>query len=771
MARPAFRQRPNHTPTVSQSLRRCALTSVTAFLLVTACSAQNVPPKQPAATAKKPAPAPTTANQSSAAPSPESQFSNDLKKYPGLLPALSDLLQKLQQGIQSPAPRTQSRLLPLLPESTIAYAALPNYGDVAHQVLAIFRQELQQSAVLRDWWTHGSPAASGPKIEQFFERFDQLNEYLGDEVVVSGSTQGEHQSTELLAIAEIRKPGLDKFLQQWINEQGGESKVGVTVLDESKLDHPLAVLSKNELLVLVRPDVVVVASDLTALRAFDDQLKAHTSKFAATPFAQRIAQEYPSGVTLLGAADVQKILRKIPVGPQSNDKKFQDSGFADMKYALWKQTKSNGQSVSQGELSFTGPRHGAAAWLGEPVQLNSLDFVSPQAMFALTFVFSSFPQIFDDVKGLAEPANSNIFGAIEGGQKALNLNLKQDLLAQLAGEFTIELDSLTDKLPAAKIIFKVNDAAHLQKTLTTLLAAAQMPLQHVTDGPVPYDTVRIPNQTGPMPMAYAFVDGYWILASKPETLLEALRLHAAGGSLAHSPKFVAALPAGSAGPPRASGLFYHDPATTFDLQMRQRQASPEIAQLLALFMKDAPASLARFYGDDSAIRAASNSRSIDIGTILIVAAVAIPNLLRSRMATNEASAVGSLRTLNTAEITYSMTYPKRGFARNMAALGVDPSPGGKVSEAHAGLLDRSLANETCTRDVWCSKSGYNFRITTECTSLEPCREYLAVATPVDANTGTRSFCSTSDGIIRHKLGVTTATPLTASQCRAWPPLK
>ncbi len=59
---------------------------------------------------------------------------------------------------------------------------------------------------------------------------------------------------------------------------------------------------------------------------------------------------------------------------------------------------------------------------------------------------------------------------------------------------------------------------------------------------------------------------------------------------------------------------------------------------------------------------------IVVAIILIIAAIAIPNLLRSRMAANEASAVGSLRTINTAEVTYSTTYPTQGFA-SLTALG------------------------------------------------------------------------------------------------------
>jgi hypothetical protein len=92
-------------------------------------------------------------------------WSQELQKYPGLLPELGQFLAKLQQNVQPPIPRNASRLLPLLPESTVGYLAFPNYGDVAHQTLATFRQELQESAVLRDWWTHGRP--TGRRLSSF----------------------------------------------------------------------------------------------------------------------------------------------------------------------------------------------------------------------------------------------------------------------------------------------------------------------------------------------------------------------------------------------------------------------------------------------------------------------------------------------------------------------------------------------------------------------------------------------------------------------------
>src|ERR1051325_2546666 len=79
---------------------------------------------------------------------------------------------------------------------------------------------------------------------------------------------------------------------------------------------------------------------------------------------------------------------------------------------------------------------------------------------------------------------------------------------------------------------------------------------------------------------------------------------------------------------------------------------------------------------------------IVVAIILIIAAIAIPNLLRSKIAANESSAVGSVRTIGTAEVTYASTYPQTGFA-DLSALG-----GAGGSATGAGLIDAVLASGT-----------------------------------------------------------------------------
>src|SRR4051794_34867959 len=97
---------------------------------------------------------------------------------------------------------------------------------------------------------------------------------------------------------------------------------------------------------------------------------------------------------------------------------------------------------------------------------------------------------------------------------------------------------------------------------------------------------------------------------------------------------------------------------------------------------------------------------IVVAIILIIAAIAIPNLLRARIAANESSAVSSIRTINTAEVTYQSAYPTVGYAANLVSLGpgagVQTCPAGGPVQAAACLVDSALANNVANG----GKSGF-----------------------------------------------------------------
>ncbi len=128
---------------------------------------------------------------------------------------------------------------------------------------------------------------------------------------------------------------------------------------------------------------------------------------------------------------------------------------------------------------------------------------------------------------------------------------------------------------------------------------------------------------------------------------------------------------------------------------------------------------------------------IVVAIILIIAGIAIPNLLKSRMAANEASAVGSVRTINTGEVTYSASCPNIGFSASLIELNT-----GALCAGGTGIIDPVLAGG--------GKSGYTFNYSQGAPVNGVSSTYEIGATPnTVGTTGQRAFCSDQTGVIRY----------------------
>jgi type IV pilus assembly protein PilA len=157
---------------------------------------------------------------------------------------------------------------------------------------------------------------------------------------------------------------------------------------------------------------------------------------------------------------------------------------------------------------------------------------------------------------------------------------------------------------------------------------------------------------------------------------------------------------------------------------------------------------------------------IVVAIILIIAAIAIPNLLQARISANEASAAAGLHVLQTAEVTYSTAYPTVGFADGIAQLG-GAAPCTPASTA-ACLVDNGLAT-AIPGSV--GKSGYLYQATGNKSGGSTSNTgYVVAAAPVAFHSsGNRDFCSTSDVTLHAKMGTAGDLPVTTeAACVAFP---
>ena len=154
---------------------------------------------------------------------------------------------------------------------------------------------------------------------------------------------------------------------------------------------------------------------------------------------------------------------------------------------------------------------------------------------------------------------------------------------------------------------------------------------------------------------------------------------------------------------------------------------------------------------------------IVVAIILIIAAIAIPGYLSSKMAANEASAIHSIRAINVAQVSYQTSYPQKGYASSLASLGGPDSC--NPSAESACLLDPDLTSGI--------KSGYTFNASGRNPVNQSNVSYVTGAAPqAFKHTGIRRFCSTERGLIRRdpNSGGSETLP-TAEECTSFPTLQ
>jgi type IV pilus assembly protein PilA len=141
---------------------------------------------------------------------------------------------------------------------------------------------------------------------------------------------------------------------------------------------------------------------------------------------------------------------------------------------------------------------------------------------------------------------------------------------------------------------------------------------------------------------------------------------------------------------------------------------------------------------------------IVVAIILIIAAIAIPSLIRAKIAANESSAAASVRRIATSEIAYNAAYPTVGYSPDLASLGGPPT-GCSPTSTTACILDSIVASG--------NKSGYQLAAVGFNGGAGPNSSFVAASAPISFNvTGVRNFCVVTDGVLRNTPGTAGGVP-------------
>ncbi len=155
---------------------------------------------------------------------------------------------------------------------------------------------------------------------------------------------------------------------------------------------------------------------------------------------------------------------------------------------------------------------------------------------------------------------------------------------------------------------------------------------------------------------------------------------------------------------------------------------------------------------------------IVVAIILIIAAIAIPNLMRARMAANDSSGAASERTIVTGEIGYFAAYPTVGYAVLANLGGASPCTPAVLTGC---LIDNNLASDGAGG----GKSGYKFAASTQAGAASPIpNEFWTTGTPISVQTGTKAFCAFDDGVVRTQPAGTVTLVAGYAACQALLPM-
>ena len=544
------------------------------------------------------------------APEPLNQefaWSADREEYIGLIAQLANVQQLIAQ-IPFPQSRYSSDLLPRMPDNTLLYISIPNLGDYLSQANAIFQDQLSQSPELQQWWARGQKGNT-QDLNSLVEKIHDVSQFLGDEVVIAAVGQGNQPGIAVLA--QVQRSGLDAELRQQFTTTTG----GLVVLDEASLSGAGATTAVHRGYALVREHEVVFSNSIATLKQFNAQLDAGASGFAAGDFGKQIAAAYQRGAGIILAADLHTMLQnRMNRGTQSaaGERILENSGVGALQYLIAEHREANGIPQNHLNLQFSGTRQRVASWLASPAPIGSLDFVSPNAAIAVAALSKDPAAIADDIMEMASQSKGSNASWSEIDSK-LQISVRDDLMANLGGDFLIALDGPVLPTPSWKLVIEVNDPDRLENTLERIVQAVNnqtrgstahtIAIKASTAGAQRYYAIQDVT-TGNLVANYTFDDGFMIVAPQRAQLMDALQIHASGNSLGQSAVFRALLPRDEN--ENYSAVAYQNlgPVLTPLLSQLNGDSANAIRKLAA----DSRPTVACAWGKDSRIEAASDSR-------------------------------------------------------------------------------------------------------------------------------------------------------------------
>jgi hypothetical protein len=476
----------------------------------------------------------------------EIAWSRDAERYIRMLDAIRN---QIDRQLAMPGNRYSTRLLDLVPGDTVLYVAIPNIGETLARANEILQENLQQNSELRGWWEQEQKESKRRQgLNQAIELMREFGSHLGDEIVIAAAAnpKGSGEPEEPVLLAEVKDGGAFRgFLEGQLEKLDSERKHARIV------DDPMNIASegKDEFFIWVTGDLVAVSPRRDSLKSLAARVRQEAKPFASTPFYAQIANLYRDGAGLVIAADLDRIVMQS-LRNEKGAAAAQQLGVTDLRYFIVEIKEKDGKPYNRAVVSFRENQRGVTSWLAQPGPMGALEFISPDAGLVAAFVVKEPTALVDDLFETLKKADEKAWEDLQRFQAEQGIDLRNDFVAPLGGEYAIALDGPVAPVPSLKAVIQVNDQRHLQQTLERMVEMINAELarqgkkglawaQTESGGRVFYTLKSLDYG---LEVNYTYAYGYFIAAPSRALVENAIKYKDSGHTLLGSPKFKATLP-------------------------------------------------------------------------------------------------------------------------------------------------------------------------------------------------------------------------------------
>ena len=532
----------------------------------------------------------------------EISWSRNKLQHLSLLAAATGIAREIEMALDWPGLRYDTTLLDRAPDDTVVYIAIPNIAEQVGEGYEMLQTKISENEMLSDWWnTEMAGTEAESKIANFIEDIRAYGASLGDEVVFALPYRNGDVA-EPTIMAELRN---EKVFAEMVRADIEEHGANIQLI-EGDLISPAAAAGA-EMVLWSHDGMLVAASDFTQLQRAAVGIQTGRSAFHDTEFHDSLSQLYREGADWIVAADLTML---IP----DNDSELEAVGFADLRHLIGERKTKGDRTETRLVVTFDEPRKGLASWLAEPAPMGSLDFVSGNASFAAAFVMRDPSAVVEEMFSMACSQSGAFDDGLAEFEAETGINLQDDFLAALGGEFAVAFDGPVVPIPSWKLIIEVYDPGRLQSTLERMVELINQHAletgagikglemrQHGSGGDTFYEIASL---DVPLSVHYTYVDGYLVAGSSRGLINRALANRRNGVTLVNSGKFQAALPADSK--VHFSAVVYQDLGAVLGplartLGAMSQQFSPDQQSILSQFAQDVEPSVTLAYGETDRI--------------------------------------------------------------------------------------------------------------------------------------------------------------------------